>query len=194
MALTEMSSSSPGKAKRLNLTPENPETSRRRPCSRPCLFTVSVAKARSATPGTRAHSSKWPENHSEEGPSCTLDSQRPSEVIRRSFRGSHLSKGFCISPQIPDQIVYHVLDGSYHLELFLDNGKTDFGLHCSEPIQGVDAVHPKIFKQVGLRTNLLRRNFKLCDQIFRDPFEYFVFSHSSHHGCPSYDSRISYLV
>src|SRR3989304_8900895 len=114
MASTEMSSSSSGKTKRLNLTPENPETSRKRPCSRPCLFTVSAVKARSATPGTRGQSSKWPENHSDEDPSRTLDSQRPSWVIRRSSRGSHLSGGVRISPQIPDHIVHHVLDGSYH--------------------------------------------------------------------------------
>jgi len=38
----------------------------------------------------QGHSSKWPENHSEEGSNRTLDSQRPSGVTCVS-RGSHLS-------------------------------------------------------------------------------------------------------
>ena len=161
MAATEMCSSSSGKTKRLNLTLEKPETSRKRPCSRPCLFTTSTAKARSATPGSKGYSSKWPESHSEEHPNRAPDSQRPSGVIRVPSRGSQLSRGICISPQIPHHVVYDVLDSSYHFELFLDNRKSDLRFHRSEPVQGVNAVHLEVYEQVGFRIYLFRRNFKL---------------------------------
>jgi len=140
MAATEIRSSSLGKTNRFDRTLEKPKTSRKRLCSRPCLFTVSAAKASSATPGTRGHY-----------PKCLKTILKKVQIYTgfpTPFGGSLdifqrqpfiLGCLHFVSNSAPHSLPRPARSLSFSVPF--RQWKADLGLHRSEPIQGINAVH-----------------------------------------------------